>query len=167
MRRLAAVLLTGLLAILLPVGPAYAHGGPIKLDVHGDGGQGVNATVMYKNDGHPVSEEVVLSYTAVTADGQTLGPVRMRASAEGQSFYVGEQPLPVGAWTVTVSATRPSPAQQTVSITSTVLPAKAAVPPATGGPGATVIILSVVPMLVALAGAVLLRRRKMRAGLKS
>jgi hypothetical protein len=158
MIRRVAVLVAGLFLVL--AWPAYAHGGPIKLDVSGDGGQGVNATVTYQNDGHPVTGEVVLTYTAVTSEGRTMGPVRMIASAEGQSFYTSAQPLPLGAWTVTVTATRPSAAQKTVSVTSSALPPKPV--QAAHGSSQPYIIFSVV-LLAVLAGAVIvLRRRRVR-----
>jgi hypothetical protein len=149
-----------LLGFLLTATPAYAHGGPIKLDVSGDGGQGVNATVTYQNDGHAVPDEVVLTYTAVTADGRTAGPVKMVASAEGQSFYTSSQPLPVGSWTVTVTATRPSAAQKTITVTSTSLPAKPV--EVVHGSSTPYIIFSGVLLAVLAGAAIVLRRRKVR-----
>jgi hypothetical protein len=161
MIRRAAGLLVLVLGFLLIAGPAYAHGGPIKLEVSGDGGQGVNATVTYQNDGHSVTDEVVLTYTAVAADGKTVGPVKMTASAEGQSFYTSAQPLPLGSWTVTVTAARPSAAQKTISVTSAALPAKPVELPKASS--LNFVLFSVV-LLAVLAGAavIVLRRRKVR-----
>ncbi|MBP2325018.1 putative phage tail protein [Kibdelosporangium banguiense] len=159
-RRIAVLVI---MATVLMAGPAFAHGGPIKLEVQGDGGQGVNATVIYQNDGHMVTDEVVLSYTAISADGRTAGPVRMIASSEGQAFYTSQQPLPTGNWTVTVTATRPSAAQKTVAITSTVLPAKPAAAMATETPTSTIIILVIALVsVVGACAALLLRRRTAR-----
>ncbi|RSM87914.1 hypothetical protein DMH04_09325 [Kibdelosporangium aridum] len=151
---------------LLTAGPAHAHGGPIKLEVQSDGGQGVNATVTYQNDGHMVTDQVLLSYTAVTPDGRTAGPVRMIASSEGQAFYRSEQPLPIGNWTVTVTATRPSHAQKTVAITSTLLPTP---PVATESPASTIVIVVVVLVAISILGvvSVLGRRRARRLALRS
>jgi hypothetical protein len=130
--------------------------------VQGDGGQGVNATVTYQNDGHMVTDEVVLSYTAVTADGRTAGPVRMIASAEGQAFYRSEKPLPTGTWTVTVTATKPSSATKTVAVTSTNLPATSSAPPtATSTPTGLFIALALVLIAVVTALATILRRRRL------
>jgi hypothetical protein len=149
------------LATLAIASPAYAHGGPIKLDVHGDGGQGVNATVSYVNDGHPVTGQVVLSYIAVAGDdGRTVGPVNMVASAEGQSFYVSSQPLPAGQWSVTVTATQPSAAKQTVNVTSAVLAKPAPVPVESDSSLVVVVLVVVVPVL--LGGVFLLWRRRLR-----
>lgn len=164
MLRTIAALVMVVVAALLTAGPASAHGGPIKLEVQGDGGQGVNATVIYQNDGHMVTDEVVLSYTAVTADGRTTGPVRMKASAEGQAFYQGEQPLPIGAWTVTVTATKPSSAQKTVAVTSAALPAAPTAATVTSSSTGTIAVLVLALAAVTLAGAtfVVLRRRTAR-----
>ncbi|TCO47348.1 hypothetical protein [Actinocrispum wychmicini] len=158
--RHAGVLITCLFMLLVTGMPASAHGGPIRLEVQGDGGQGVTATVTYQNDGHPVTDEVVLNFTAVTADGRAFGPVRMVAAAEGQSFYVSEQSLPVGAWTVTVIATRPSAATKTAAVTSKILPAKPTLTVPSND--STVVILVAVNgvILLAVAAAILLRWRR-------
>jgi hypothetical protein len=50
-----------------------------------------------------------MTYTAVSASGKTIGPFPLTASAEGQSFYISKNPLPLGDWTVTVTATHPPP----------------------------------------------------------
>jgi hypothetical protein len=164
MLRTLAALLMVVVAALLTAGPAAAHGGPIRLEVQGDGGQGVNASVIYQNDGHMVTDEVVLSYTAVTADGRTAGPVRMIASAEGQAFYQGEKPLPLGTWTVTVTATKPSSAQKTVAVTSAALPQApaAAMTTSSSTPTITIIVLGLAVVTVAGAAFVVLRRRTAR-----
>jgi hypothetical protein len=160
--RRAVYVLACVLATLAIAGPAYAHGGPIKLDVHGDGGQGVNATVSYVNDGHPVTGQVDLSFIAVAGDdGRTVGPVKMVASAEGQSFYVSSQPLPAGQWSVTVTATQPSAAKQTINVTAAALAKPAPAPVSSGGSGLVVIVLAVV-VLVLLGGVFLLWRRRFR-----
>jgi hypothetical protein len=161
MKRTIAVLVAFVVMALLTAGPAHAHGGPIKLEVQSDGGQGVNATVTYQQDGHMVVDQVVLSYTAITPDGRTVGPVRMIASSEGQAFYRSEQPLPTGNWTVTVTATHPSQAQKTVTLTSTVLPTT---PAATDSPTSTIIfvVVALVAVLILGAATVLGRRRARR-----
>ncbi|GAB3881739.1 hypothetical protein ACFQ1S_09555 [Kibdelosporangium lantanae] len=157
-RRLVFVL-TALLVLL--AAPAYAHGGPIKLEVQGDGGQGVTATVTYQNDGHYVTGQVDMTVTAVAQDGHRFGPVKMVASAEGQSFYVSDQPLPVGAWTVTVSATQPSAAQKTVSVTSKVAQGRPTTTVSTdNGPSAILIIIGFVVLVGAGCAVLLLRRRR-------
>jgi hypothetical protein len=163
MIRKAAALFVFVLAVLLSGGVAYAHGGPIKLDAHGDGGQGVNVTVTYKNDGHMVPDEVHMTYTAISSDKQTIGPVKMVASAEGQSFYTSAEPLPVGNWTVTVTATHPSPAQQTIAVTSKALPVRTAATIVDDGPDPVLVTLSIaVPAVLAGVAFFVLRRRPAR-----
>lgn len=160
-RRLLVTAATLLAAVLLGAAPALAHGGPIEIDVRGDGGQGVTASVRYVRDHHAVPGEVRMTYTAVATDGKVVGPLAMRASAEGQAFYEAEDPLPLGDWTVTVTATHPSTATTTVTVTSARLPqAAAASTPAPGG-GSTVALVAV-PVgvaVVALAITLYLRRR--------
>jgi hypothetical protein len=156
---LAGVLLT---ALLLSAGPAWAHGGPIQLDVRSDGGQGVTATVTYVRDGHAVPDEVRMTYTAVSTDGKTIGPVQMRASAEGQAFYQGRDPLPVGDWTVTMTATKPSSATRTVSIQAVELPpvTTPTVPAPSSTSTVTLVAIPVSVAAIGLAVAFYLRRRK-------
>lgn len=162
----AGVFLAALLAVLATTGMARAHGGPIALEVQGDGGQGVTATVSYVRDHHPVPVQVDLVYTAVSADGATtVGPVEMVASNEGRGFYVSKEKLPVGTWTVTMSATEPSPASTTASVESAVLPPVSAPAPAPSGPPTMAVVAgaaAVVAVLGAVAffGVVVLRRRR-------
>jgi hypothetical protein len=161
-RRLVFVLAT---LLVLLAAPAYAHGGPIKLEVRGDGGQGVTATVTYQNDGHYVTGQVDMTFTAVAQDGHRFGPVKLVASAEGQSFYVSEQPLPVGAWTVTVSATQPSLAQSTVAVTAQLAQGRPTTTVSTdNGPSAMLVVLGIVVVVGAGCAALLLRRKRVVAG---
>jgi hypothetical protein len=148
-------------AVLLSAAPAWAHGGPIALDVHSDGGQGITATVTYQRDGHYVTGEVEMTYTAISDKGRTVGPLPLKASAEGQSFYVSKDKLPLGNWTVTVSASHPSTASKTISLTSAKLPPVSAPAPASsGGSITTLVAIPVAIAVVALAVALVLRRRR-------
>lgn len=162
-RRVTGVLVTGILLFLGVSGTAWAHGGPIQLDVRGDGGQNITASVTYVRDGHAVREEVVLTYTAVSTEGRTVGPAPMVASAEGQAFYQSRQPLPLGDWTVTVTAAHPSTATKTINVTSATLPdPTAATTSAPGGIPTAVLIAA--PIVIAAAGvavALFLRRRRL------
>lgn len=167
MIRRALVLAAGLIVMtLLGAAPAWAHGGPIAIDVHGDGGQGITATVVYARDGHAVTEQVDMTYTAVSAGGKTIGPFPLTASAEGQSFYVSKNPLPLGDWTVTVTATHPSQATKAVSVTSAELPPVGTAPaPATSSlPTTALVAIPVAVAVVALAVALVLRRRRLSMG---
>lgn len=162
-RRILVVAATLLTAVLLGAAPAWAHGGPIELDVRGDGGQGVTASVRYVRDHHSVPGEVRMTYTAVSTDGKVVGPVTMRASAEGQSFYQAKDPLPLGDWTVTVTATHPSTATKTVSVTSAELPpvAEASTQTPAGMSTVTMVAVPVGVAILALAVTYLLRRRRL------
>ncbi|MGW3349231.1 hypothetical protein ACWDA3_38535 [Nonomuraea rubra] len=124
------VLLAGL-ALVLGAPAASAHGGPIKLEVAGDGADNVNVLVTYKKDGHPVTEIVHASLTAISADGRSFGPVPLRSASEGQNLYRSAEPLPSGEWRVTVTATEPSKAKATVKVKSGVV---AAAPAIAAGP---------------------------------
>lgn len=147
-------------AVLLGAAPAWAHGGPIALDIRSDGGQGITATVTYQKDGHYVAEEVVMTYTAISDKGKTVGPLPLKASAEGQSFYVSKDKLPLGNWTVTVTATHPSAASKTVSLTSATLPPVKAPAPAPAGLSTTLVAIPVAVVVVGLALVLVLRRRR-------
>jgi hypothetical protein len=109
------VLLAGL-TLVLGAPAASAHGGPIKLEVTGDGADNVNVLVTYKKDGHPVTEIVEAALSATSSDGRSLGPVPLRSASEGQNLYHSAEPLPNGEWDVTVTATEPSKAKATVKV---------------------------------------------------
>ncbi|MFC5824651.1 hypothetical protein [Nonomuraea insulae] len=109
------VLLAGL-ALVLGAPVASAHGGPIKLEVTGDGADNVNVLVTYKKDHHPVTEIVEATLTATSSDGRSFGPVPLRSASEGQNLYRSSEPLPSGEWRVTVTATEPSKAKTTVKV---------------------------------------------------
>lgn len=163
-RRLLVVAVGFLAAVLLGAAPAWAHGGPIQLDVRSDGGQGVTATVTYVKDGHAVPGEVRMSYTAVSStDGKVVGPVAMRASAEGQAFYQAQEPLPLGEWTVTVTATHPSAATKTITVKSAELvqPAAASTPAPSGTSTATLVGIPVAVAVVGIAITFYLRKRRL------
>jgi hypothetical protein len=117
-RLTAAVLAAVAAAVLGTATPARAHGGPIRLEVSGDGVDRVITTVTWKKDGHPVSDPVELTLVGAPASGgPQVGPIRMMSSAEGQSFYIAQHPLAKGAWRVTVTATAPAKASMTKTIT--------------------------------------------------
>lgn len=162
-RRLLTLAVTVVATFLLgTTTPAWAHGGPIAIQASSDGGQGITATVTYVRDGHFVAEEVVMTYTAVSDKGRTIGPLPLRASAEGQSFYVSRDKLPLGRWTVTVTATHPSSATATVSVRSAELPPVKAVPASTpaGLPVGTLVAIPVALAVLGFAVVLLLRRRR-------
>ncbi|MDX3102493.1 hypothetical protein [Nonomuraea angiospora] len=127
------VLLAGLM-LVLGAPAAFAHGGPIELEVTGDGADNVNVLVTYKKDGHPVTEIVEATLKATSADGRSFGPVPLRSAPEGQNLYHSAEPLPSGEWRVTVTATEPAKAKATVKVKAGVIAPSpvAATAPATG-----------------------------------
>ena len=132
-RRVITVLALAFGALLVAV-PAWAHGGPVDVEVHGDGGQGLTVRATYRNDKHPVSDHALdLSFTAVSPDGRTAGPVRLVASNEGQGLYESGTPLPAGHWTVTVTVAQPYQVYPSVPVDSRVL----TTPPARAASGST------------------------------
>ncbi|MET8161642.1 hypothetical protein ABZT47_35235 [Sphaerisporangium sp. NPDC005289] len=117
LRYAMTVLLSGL-ALLLGASAASAHGGPIKLEVVGDGAHNINVLVTYKEDNHPVTETVTATLLATSTDGRSFGPIPLRSSSEGQNLYHAAEPLPSGEWKVTVTATDPGKAHKTVKVTA-------------------------------------------------
>ncbi|MEU8363086.1 hypothetical protein AB0C27_44440 [Nonomuraea sp. NPDC048882] len=137
MKKASAYVLTVLLSwagLVLGAPAAHAHGGPIKLEVMGDGADNVNVLVTYKKDGHPVTEIVAATLTATSSDGRAFGPVPLRSAGEGQNLYRSAEPLPSGEWRVTVRATEPAKAKKTVKVKAGVVAAPVA---ATAAPGPT------------------------------
>ncbi|MEU7916694.1 hypothetical protein [Microbispora bryophytorum] len=108
--------LTAGLVLMLGAPAAFAHSGPIKLEVTGDGADNVNVLVTYKKDGHPVTEILNATLAATSSDGRSFGPVPLRSAPEGQNLYHAAEPLPNGEWRVTVTATEPSKAHTTVTV---------------------------------------------------
>ncbi|MGW5159572.1 hypothetical protein ACWEPN_29195 [Nonomuraea wenchangensis] len=137
MKKTSAYVLTLLLSwagLVLGAPAAHAHGGPIKLEVTGDGADNVNVLVTYEKDGHPVTEIVAATLTATSSDGRAFGPVPLRSAGEGQNLYRSAEPLPSGEWRVTVRATEPAKAEKTVKVKAGVVAAPVA---ATSAPGPT------------------------------
>ncbi|MEV4535005.1 hypothetical protein AB0J82_14355 [Asanoa sp. NPDC049518] len=114
-RFVAAVFAAALLA-LVPGLPAYAHDGPVTLDVAGDGAGGVTVRAVYTKDKHPVEQAVGLVLTATGEGGRSVGPIQLRPSAEGQGFYSSGPVLTPGEWSVSVTAPDPHPGTAKVKV---------------------------------------------------
>ncbi|MEZ7124741.1 hypothetical protein ACBR40_05355 [Nonomuraea sp. AD125B] len=139
MKKASAYVLTLLLSwagLVLGAPAAHAHGGPIKLEVTGDGADNVNVLVTYEKDGHPVTEIVAATLTATSSDGRAFGPVPLRSAGEGQNLYRSAEPLPSGEWRVTVRATEPAKAKKTVKVKAGVVAAPVAATTPAPGPTA-------------------------------
>ena len=112
----AAAVLAGLLLALLPAaGPAWAHGGKLKMEVAGDGAVGITVQARHA-DGHQLETLVRLALTATGADGRSVGPVQLEPAGEGQGFYATGPILTPGTWKVTVRAPAPHTSEVTVEV---------------------------------------------------
>lgn len=154
---------------LVPAGPASAHGGPVTVDVAGDGAGGVTVLATYQQDRHPVDETINLVLVATGESGRKVGPIQLRPTAEGRGFYATGDVLTPGAWQVTVTASQPSPVNVTVKVDARV--AQTA-PPAqadsglrrdqarSGRPGWWWVVGAAAITVLVAAGAFVLRRRR-------
>lgn len=109
-RRRVSTLVTALLvgAAGLVAAPASAHGGDLQVDLGTDGAGGIDASVTWAADGHPVEETVDLIVTAVSDDGEEVGPVQLQSASEGVGWYRSEPGLlGEGHWVITSEATEP------------------------------------------------------------
>ncbi|WP_418276345.1 hypothetical protein ACNHYB_15965 [Isoptericola jiangsuensis] len=113
-RAIARAVLVAVVAVLaaawaLTATPAVAHGGDVAVDLGTDGAGGIDAAVTWAEDGHPVEETVDLTVTAVSDDGEEVGPIQLQSASEGVGWYRSEPGvLGAGHWTVTMSATEPA-----------------------------------------------------------
>lgn len=132
LRRILAALVVIPWLALWPAAPAAAHGGPVALDVAGDGATGVTVRATYKKDGHPVDNQVLrLVLNAAGEGGRTVGPVQLNPANEGQGFYTSGAVLTPGRWTVVVTSPEPSPGRAEVTVEAR---AAQSAPPATDPP---------------------------------
>jgi hypothetical protein len=136
MRRVlgAAVLAVGVL--LLPAAPAAAHGDKIKLEVAGDGANGVTVVARYA-DGHPIDDRILRLVLTATGDGgRRAGPIQLNPTTEGRGFYSSGAVLAPGRWTVLVTTPAPNAARTEATIDTR--PPQTALPPAAAaGPDRT------------------------------
>jgi hypothetical protein len=140
--RILAVLAAIPLLALWPAAPAAAHGGPVVLDAAGDGATGVTVRATYKQDGHPVEDQVLrLVLNATGEGGRVVGPVPLNPANEGQGFYTSGAVLTPGKWTIVVTSPEPNPGKAQAQVEArTAQTAPAAADPserAGGGDGGT------------------------------
>ncbi|MFY1696053.1 hypothetical protein [Solwaraspora sp. WMMA2101] len=122
-----AVVLVGLLLVILPAaGPAAAQTGQLDLDVASDGALGVTIEVTDSAGNRP-AEAIRLVLTATGADGQTVGPMQVQPSGEGQGFYSTGPILQPGDWQVTVTTPTPYAGEAIIDVRAT--PAQSPPPP--------------------------------------
>ncbi|MFD0747240.1 hypothetical protein ACFQ1L_39620 [Phytohabitans flavus] len=75
----------------------------------GDGATGVTVRATYKQDGHPVADQVLrLVLNGTGEGGRTIGPVQLEPSNEGQGFYTSGPVLAPGKWTIVVTSPEPN-----------------------------------------------------------
>lgn len=158
LRRLLAALAAVPLLALWSAAPAAAHGGPVALDVAGDGATGVTVRATYKQDGHPVEDRVLrLVLNATGEAGRKVGPVQLNPANEGQGFYTSGTVLTPGKWTVVITSPEPNPATAEVQVEARVAqtapaPAPASETPGSGGTwhwwvaGAALLLITLIPL---------------------
>jgi hypothetical protein len=115
LRLVAASFVAGVLA-LVPGLPAYAHDGPVTLDVAGDGAGGVTVRAIFTQDQHPVEDGVRLVLTATGEGGRSVGPLQLSPSSEGRGFYTSGAVLTPGSWDVAVTAPAPHEGKALVKV---------------------------------------------------
>lgn len=114
---LAAALLALMLGLFGVVSGASAHGGDIQLNVGQDGTGKIMMDAVYLEDGHQVEEVMDAYMTAVSANGQEVGPIRLVSGEFGPYTWATPDPaLLEGPWTVTVTTTRPAAATSTIEL---------------------------------------------------
>jgi len=84
------------------------HGGALKLQLGGDGAEGVTVRATY-DDGHPLDSVVRMVLTATRAGGRSVGPIQLTPANEGLGFYSSGPVLSPGRWQVVVTAPKPTP----------------------------------------------------------
>ncbi|MEJ5869064.1 hypothetical protein WDV85_15075 [Pseudokineococcus sp. 5B2Z-1] len=119
----ALVVLLGVLAVLLGApGAAQAHGGPIVVDVAGDGAGGLTLVATWREDGHPVGPEVEFTGRATGPEGRVVDDIAFELLPEGEAFRAAPAVLPAGEWTVELRASEGSDETFEAVVTSTGLP---------------------------------------------
>jgi hypothetical protein len=135
MQRVLAATALAIGVLSLPAAPAAAHGAKIKLELAGDGANGVTVLARY-DDGHPVDDKILRLVLTATGDGgRAAGPMQLDPAAEGRGFYSSGAVLAPGRWTVTVTAPAPNAARVKAAIDTR--PPQTALPPAAAGPERT------------------------------
>ncbi|UQW99710.1 hypothetical protein [Streptomyces sp. RerS4] len=106
---LLLLLVQALALAVATAGSAHAHGDTLKVVITGQREGRVTADVIWENDGDPVEEAVAATVNAVSADGgRTVGPVRLVRDGDRPGGWRAAEPLPPGAWTVTVDVGFPA-----------------------------------------------------------
>ena len=135
--RLVAAVFAAVLMALVPGLPAWAHDGPVTLDVAGDGAGGVTVRAVYTEDKHPVESGVRLVLTATGEGGRTVGPIQLNPSPEGVGFYTSGSVLTPGSWEVSVTAPAPHAGKASATVQARVAQQMPPVPPAAKTAGST------------------------------
>jgi hypothetical protein len=171
--RLLGPLTTVVLLLLGTVTPAQAHTG-LVLTVNDDGRGSVSVDVAWA-DGHPVSEPMAGTLTAVSARGVQIGPAALTRLPD-RPTVVYDGTLKPGTWQVTVDLAVPGighcAAEVTVAATgrpgstrcgNTTSPAPAAAAgPASGGGTPWPLFGAATAIVLVTAAAVVVSRRRVR-----
>jgi hypothetical protein len=114
--RLILVVVLATLGLAGSTPAAVAHGGQITVELTVDGAGTVQADARWVKDGERVTEYLPFTLAAMTADGESLGPVPVRMT-ETRGRYTAARPLPAGTWQVTVQRTGPVRAWGSATLT--------------------------------------------------
>lgn len=104
MTAVLATVLATVAGLLFTATPAAAHG-TLVLTVNDDGHGSVSVDVLWA-DGHPVTDPLAGTLTAVSAAGAQVGPAPLTRLPD-QSAVVYDGTLKPGRWTVTVDLALP------------------------------------------------------------
>lgn len=96
------------LVLLGTAGPADAHGDSITFRIDGQHAGHVRTVATWANDGDPVTEEIAATLSAVSTDGNSLGPWILIAVPGATATFTTREALPAGTWKVRVDSGYPA-----------------------------------------------------------
>lgn len=96
------------LVLLATAGPADAHGDSITFRIDGQQAGHVRTVATWANDGDPVTEKIAATLSAVSTDGNTLGPWILVPVPGASATFTTHEALPAGTWKIHVEAGYPA-----------------------------------------------------------
>ncbi|MEV6010055.1 hypothetical protein AB0M29_24980 [Streptomyces sp. NPDC051976] len=96
------------LVLLAAAGPADAHGDSITFRIDGQQAGHVRTVATWANDGDPVTEKLAATLSAVSKDGNTLGPWILVPVPGAPATFTTHEALPAGTWKIHVEAGYPA-----------------------------------------------------------
>lgn len=105
------------LVLLATAGPADAHGDSITFRIDSQQAGHVRTIATWANDGDPVTEKITATLSAVSTDGNTLGPWILVPVPGATATLTTHEALPAGTWKIRVEAGYPALGLGTGNIT--------------------------------------------------